>query len=121
MGNKRGSDWLYWRWSLARLLEERVLELNLYIGIGICQMAKEVKGVPGRGSGIDKGMEMREPGLFLKPHICFSKPRAQVKVGSCQKWDQGRVSRRQILGGAGAGGWVVVVPIHQLRSLNLIL
>lgn len=39
-GKQERSDWLYRRWSLARLLEERMLELNLYVGIGICQIAR---------------------------------------------------------------------------------
>lgn len=74
MGNKRGVIGFTGDGVWQGFWKRVVLELNLYIGIGICQMATEVKGVPGRGSSIDKGREMREPGLFLKPHIYFSKP-----------------------------------------------
>lgn len=64
--NRRRGDWLYQ--SVERLLEERTVELNISVGVGVCQMG-EGEEHPGRSSSLDKRVEMREPGLFLQLHV----------------------------------------------------
>lgn len=81
--------------GLERLLEEMVFELNLSIGIGICQMAKEVKDVPDGGITIDKGTEVRETWCVPEASSLFQEALSTGHSGCCQRQDQVGVKQDQ--------------------------
>ena len=91
-----------------------VFELNLYIRIDVRQMAQGVGSVQGKGSIIDKGMEIREAWLVPEASSLFQEASSTGQGEALAKTRSSGSQQDQSGWSGGVLGW-------ELRTLNLTL